>query len=77
MLMVDPDSIEGIWLRSTLPNKITLVPDSRVIPAADALRRFCETPLESMEVGALVRYIVESLCAGVAPLRVGLRRCWI
>jgi AraC family transcriptional regulator len=69
MLMVEPDSIEGTWLRSTLPNKITLVPDSRVIPAADALRRFCERPLESMEVGALIRSIVESLCAGVPPVR--------
>ncbi len=69
MLFVDPDSIEGIWLRSTIANKITIVPDSRVIPAAHALRRFCESPLESMDVGALVRYFVESLSAGVPPAR--------
>jgi AraC-like DNA-binding protein len=69
MLMVDPDSIEGAWLRSTIGGKITIVPDSRVVPVAEALRTFCERPFESMEIGALVRYAVESLCSGVAPAR--------
>ena len=69
MLFVDPDSIEGLWLRSTMTSNVTIVPESRVIPAADALRRFCERPLESMDVGALVRFIVESLSAGVPPAR--------
>jgi AraC family transcriptional regulator len=69
MLFVDPDSIEGIWLRSTIGNRITIVPESRVMPAAAALRGFCESPLESPDVGSLIRYIVESLCAGVPPAR--------
>jgi AraC family transcriptional regulator len=60
MLFVDPDSSEGVWLRST---------ESRVTPAAEALRRFCERPLESMDVGGLIRWIVESLCAGAPPAR--------
>ena len=69
MLFVDPDSIEGTWLRSTIGNRITIVPEQRVERAAAALTAFCETPLESMDVGMLVRYIVESLCAGVPPAR--------
>jgi AraC family transcriptional regulator len=69
MLFVDPDSIEGIWLRSTVANRVTIVPESRVNPAAEALRHFCERPMESMDPGSLVRYIVESLCAQVAPAR--------
>jgi AraC-like DNA-binding protein len=69
MLFVDPESIEGIWLRSTIANRITIVPESRVAPAAEALRKFCESPFESMDVGALVRYAVETLCAGVPPAR--------
>jgi len=69
MIMIDPDSIEGLWLRSTIADRITIVPESRVIPAADALRRFCESPFSSMDIGALVRYTVESLCAGVPPSR--------
>lgn len=69
MLFVDPDSIEGIWLRSTIGDRITIVPEWRVLPAAAALRRFCETPLESLDVGPLIRYLVESLCAGAPPAR--------
>ncbi|HEY0157611.1 MAG TPA: AraC family transcriptional regulator [Thermoanaerobaculia bacterium] len=71
MLFIDPDSVEGIWLRSTIGNETTIVPESRVIPAADAVRRFCETPFESMDFGALIRYTVESLCAGAPPARRG------
>lgn len=69
MLFVDPDSIEGVWLRSTIGNRITIVPESRVLPAAAALRAFCDTPFEGMDVGSLIRYIVESLSAGVPPVR--------
>ncbi len=69
MLFVDPDSIEGVWLRATIGNRITIVPESRALPAAAALRRFCETPLESPDVGPLIRSIVESLCAGAPPAR--------
>lgn len=69
MLFIDPDSTEGIWLRSTIGEDLTFVPESRVLPAAAALKRFCERPLESMDFGALIRYVVESLCAGVPPAR--------
>lgn len=69
MLFIDPDSIEGVWLRSTIADKTIIVPDVRVNPAADALRRFCERPLESMDFGSLIRFTVESLCAGVPPSR--------
>jgi AraC family transcriptional regulator len=69
MLMVDPESTEGAWLRSTIGERITIVPDGRVAPVAAALRSFCETPLQSMEIGALVRFAVESFSAGVAPAR--------
>jgi AraC-like DNA-binding protein len=68
MLFIDPDSIEGVWLRSTIGDHTTIVPDSRVNPAADALRRFCASPF-AMDFGALIRSIVESLCAGVPPAR--------
>jgi AraC-like DNA-binding protein len=69
MLFVDPESIEGVWLRSTIADDIAIVPESRVAPAASALRKFCESPFESMGVGELVRYAVESLCASEAPVR--------
>jgi AraC family transcriptional regulator len=69
MLFIDPDSIEGNWLRSTIAHKIAIVPDSHVVPAADALRRFCATPFSTMDIGEWVRYTVSSLCAGPPPAR--------
>jgi AraC-like DNA-binding protein len=69
MLFVDPESIEGVWLRSTIADRVTIISDARVAPAADALRKFCATPLESVDVGTLIRFVVESLCAGVPPER--------
>lgn len=69
MIFVDPESIEGIWLRSTIGDRITIVPESRVVATANALRSFCDKPFESMEIAALVRFAVESLCAGVPPAR--------
>lgn len=69
MLFLDPDSIEGIWLRSTIADKTTIVPETRVLPAAAAIRTYCERPFESMDFGALIRFTVESLCAGAPPAR--------
>src|SRR4051812_47857742 len=31
MIFVDPESIEGVWLRSSLRDDITVVPDARVL----------------------------------------------
>jgi AraC family transcriptional regulator len=69
MLFIDPESIEGAWLRGAIGERIAIVPPARVIPVADALRTFRENPFEAMELGQLVRYAVESLCAGRPPAR--------
>jgi AraC-like DNA-binding protein len=69
MLFVDPESIEGIWLQASLPDDITWLPESRIAACAVELRRYCERPLESMELGALIRHCVQSLSAGAPPAR--------
>ena len=69
MLFVDPESTEGIWLRSCLRDDITLVPAPRVAACAVELARFRDHPLESMEVSALIRHCVQSISAGVPPTR--------
>ncbi len=69
MLFVDPESAEGAWLRASLREDITLVPAARIEPCVAELRRFLETPLESLELGALVRHCVQGLCAGAPPTR--------
>ena len=69
MLFVDPESNEGVWLRTALTEDITLVPEARIAACVSALRTFCERPLESMEIGDMIRHCVSSLCAGAPPSR--------
>lgn len=69
MLFVDPESSEGVWLRTALAEEITIVPDKRLEDSITALRTFCERPFESMEIGELIRHCVVSLCAGAPPVR--------
>ena len=69
MLFVDPESAEGAWLQSVLPQEITLVPEQRHQPCASALRTFIERPLEAMEISDLIRHCVQTLCAGAPPTR--------
>jgi AraC family transcriptional regulator len=69
MLFVDPESTEGVWLRSSLRDGITIIPEQRVAACVTELARFRERPLESLEVGALIRHCVQSLTAGALPAR--------
>jgi AraC-like DNA-binding protein len=69
MLFVDPESIEGRWLRSSLTEDVTVVPEPRLDGCIVQLRTFAERPFESMEIGTLIRHCVQSLCAGSPPAR--------
>ncbi|MGP1677948.1 MAG: helix-turn-helix domain-containing protein [Burkholderiales bacterium] len=69
MLMLDPESAEGTWLRTALVQEITLLPDVALASCVPALRRFYDQPFESMDVPALIRHCVQSLCAGEPPTR--------
>jgi AraC-like DNA-binding protein len=69
VMLVDPESIEGLWLRSSLSSDITIVPESRLHKCLEEWRTFLERPFESMEIGALIRNCVQSLCPGAPPAR--------
>jgi AraC-like DNA-binding protein len=69
MLFVDPESNEGIWLRSALREDITLVPGARTTKCVAELRTFVEQPLEAMQVSDLVRHCVQALCTAAPPSR--------
>ena len=69
MLFVDPESLEGLWLRSSLVADITIVPDARIERCTDELRTLVERPLEALPVDELIRHCVRSLCAGAPPSR--------
>ncbi len=69
MIFVDPESTEGAWLKTALPEDITLVPAGRLLSPATELRTFAERPMEGMEIGALVRHCVQALSPGAPPAR--------
>ena len=69
MFFVDPESIEGAWLQSSLSHDITVVPEAPLVAPATALRMFVERPLEAMGVDALIRHCVQALSPGAPPAR--------
>lgn len=69
MLMLEPESIEGTWLRASLAEDITLLPDTAFAACVAELQKFCAQPFAGMEVRDLIRHCVHSLCAGAPPIR--------
>jgi AraC family transcriptional regulator len=69
MLFVDPESMEGLWLRASLMSDVTIVPEARLAACTEELRTFAEKPLEALDAASLVRHCVQGLCAGPAPSR--------
>jgi AraC family transcriptional regulator len=69
MLFVDPESSEGAWLHRALEQEIAVVPDARLASSVSELRTFIEQPIESMEVGDLIRHCVHALSPGAPPAR--------
>jgi hypothetical protein len=54
LLFVDPESIEGARLQSSLTDDITIAPDARLQSCLVELQAFIERPLESLDAAALV-----------------------
>ncbi|HTM03824.1 MAG TPA: AraC family transcriptional regulator [Vicinamibacterales bacterium] len=69
MLFVDPESTEGVWLKTSLRDDITIVPGARIQMCAAELRTFLDHPLEGLDIGSLIRHCVHALCAGAPPNR--------
>jgi AraC family transcriptional regulator len=69
MVFVDPESVEGVWLRTSLRDDITIVPEARLASSIAEIQRFLEQPLESLDVSALVKHCVQAVCAGAPPSR--------
>ena len=69
LLLMDPESTEGSWLRAALPQDINFLPEAALASCVTELQKFCQYPFDSMEVPALIRHCVKSLCAGAPPIR--------
>jgi AraC-like DNA-binding protein len=69
MIFVDPESVEGVWLRTNLKEDITIVPEARLVSSISELKRFVDQPFESLGVGELISHCVRALCTGAPPTR--------
>lgn len=69
MLFVDPDSSEGEWLRASLREDITFVPDERLAGCVGEIEAFRERPQQGADIPALIRRCVHALCAGEPTAR--------
>jgi AraC family transcriptional regulator len=69
MLFVDPESSEGMWLQRALGQEIAVLPDARLASCVSELRTFVEQPVESMELGELIRHCVHAVSPGAPPAR--------
>lgn len=69
MLFVDPETTEGVWLRSTFKREIAFVPEERIAPCAQELQKFQERPHEALDIRTLILQCVQAMCAGAPPAR--------
>jgi len=69
MLFVDPESTEGAWLSTSLKSDITIVPKARLDGSIVELRKFLDSPFDSLEVGALIQHCARALSPRPAPAR--------
>lgn len=69
MLLVDPESAEGVWLRTSLREEITSVPDSRLASCAAEFRRLVDRPFESIGIRQVIGHCLQALSPGAPPSR--------
>jgi AraC-like DNA-binding protein len=82
MLFVDPESIEGRWLRD-FPNPLELadgtqslseggiliLPEERLVSCVTDLRAYLEQPFDGLEIGERIRRCVHALSPGLPSSR--------
>ena len=69
MLFVDPESSEGVWLRTLLAQTSRSCPMPALPHPFRNFERLSEQPFAGMEVGALIRHCVHALSPGPPPMR--------
>jgi AraC family transcriptional regulator len=67
VLLVDPETHEGRWLRRALRAPITEIPEARLQASLPALRAVCEEPVDAPEAARIIHAVVRDLCPGPPP----------
>lgn len=69
MMLVDPESSEGVWLSASLRQDITNVADARLDAILPDLQTLAERPDDAADFAGLVRRCIAALRPGLAPAR--------
>src|SRR5215831_2641313 len=77
-LFVDPEASEGVWLRTSLRDDITVIPGARIAPCTVELRTFLDGPLEGFEASVTATEVlvpsVDRVELAVGPPQVATSR---
>lgn len=67
MLLIDPESREGRWLKQSVREPIQSMPAARIPEARQAVQRFWDEPTDAQGATEFVDYIVRQFCVGIMP----------
>ena len=69
MVLIDPESLEGRWLQSSLKQPITPMLPARLPEARALLRQFWEEPPDAAGTAQVVDFVVRQFGMGIKPTR--------
>jgi AraC-like DNA-binding protein len=67
LMLIDPESREGRWLRRSMKSPITELPAARLPDVQAIVRKFWEEPPDEAATAAVVETVVRLFCTGIPP----------
>jgi AraC family transcriptional regulator len=67
LMLIDPETREGRWLRASLKAPITPLSPARLPATRDVLRNFWEEPPDAAGTTEVVDFVVKQFCKGIPP----------
>lgn len=69
MLLIDPESREGRWLRTCLKQPVSPLPAARLDVVRPVLRQFWEEPPDAAGATEVMSFVVKQFGTGMMPMR--------
>jgi AraC family transcriptional regulator len=69
LLLIDPETREGRWLRASATEPISALAPARLSALRDVLRHFWEEPPDAEGTTEVVDQVVRQFCKGIPPLQ--------
>src|SRR5437870_3785310 len=67
MLLVDPESREGKWLKASMKAPVQSMLESRIDETREVVKKFLDEPPDEEGTTQVVDYIVRQVCTGSMP----------